>query len=57
MIAQVETDKIVDMTGGALTQKWIKLVKKSGMPHMTFHDLRHVNASVDCDNKHHYFVI
>lgn len=26
--------------------RWIKLQDKYGMPHITFHDLRHLNASV-----------
>lgn len=46
LISKVETDRLVNMTGAALTQKWRRLVKKAGIPHMTFHDLRHVNASV-----------
>lgn len=46
LIDKVETDKLVNMTGAALSQRWRKMVKKSGIPHMTFHDLRHVNASV-----------
>lgn len=46
LIDKVETDRLVTMTGDAMTQRFIKMIKKSGLPHMTFHDLRHVNASV-----------
>lgn len=46
LIAAVETDKLVPLTGDAVTQRFAKAIKKAGLPHMTFHDLRHVNASV-----------
>ncbi|MFR2847146.1 MAG: tyrosine-type recombinase/integrase [Hungatella hathewayi] len=34
------------MSGNALYEKWIRLQDKYGMEHITFHDLRHLNASV-----------
>lgn len=46
LIADVPDDRLVPLTGAALSQRWAKLVKKTGIPHMTFHDLRHVNASI-----------
>lgn len=46
LIDAVETDKLVPFSGDAMTQRFAKAVKKAGIPHMTFHDLRHVNASV-----------
>lgn len=46
LIDKVETDRLVNMSRGALSSRWAALVRKTGIPHMTFHDLRHVNASV-----------
>ncbi|MDD6217591.1 MAG: tyrosine-type recombinase/integrase [Roseburia sp.] len=46
LIDQVETDRLVEITTPTLSKRFSRLVAKSGLPHMTFHDLRHVNASV-----------
>ena len=46
LIDQVETDQLVTLSGTALSKRFNRLIKKAGIPHMTFHDLRHVNASV-----------
>ena len=46
LIDQVETDRLVPITVNALSKRWAKIVKNSDIPKMTFHDLRHVNASV-----------
>lgn len=46
LIDKVETDRLVPITVNALSKRWAKLVSKSDIPKMTFHDLRHVNASV-----------
>lgn len=46
LIDQVEGDRLVTIAGPALSKRFARLVKKAGIPHMTFHDLRHVNASV-----------
>lgn len=46
LIDKVETDHLVTISGQALSKRFISLTEKSGIPHMTFHDLRHVNASV-----------
>ena len=46
LIDAVETDKLVPFSGDAMSQRFSKAIKKAGLPHMTFHDLRHVNASI-----------
>lgn len=46
LIDNVETDALVSFSGDALYRKWSTLIKKAGIPYMTFHDLRHVSASV-----------
>lgn len=46
LIDQVKGDRLVTISGPALSKRFARLVKKAGIPHMTFHDLRHVNASV-----------
>lgn len=46
LIDTVETDQLVTLSGQALSKRFKRLVLESGIPYMTFHDLRHVNASV-----------
>lgn len=46
LIDQIETDELVTMSGKMVYHKFTRLLKKNGLPHMSFHDLRHVNASV-----------
>ena len=46
LIDKGETDRLVPCSVIALSHRWSTLVKNSGIPKMTFHDLRHVNASV-----------
>lgn len=46
LIDQVETDKLVTLSGTALSKRFTRKIKSAGLPHMTFHDLRHINASV-----------
>lgn len=41
-----EQNEIVTLTGKAIYDRWSKLLAKNNLPHMTFHDLRHLNASV-----------
>ncbi|WP_455438063.1 tyrosine-type recombinase/integrase [Hungatella hathewayi] len=41
-----DTDELVTMSSQAIYSRFRRLLKKNGLPHMTFHDLRHVNASV-----------
>lgn len=46
LINKVEGDVIVPYSAAKISSQWKRIVKKAGIPHMTFHDLRHVNASV-----------
>jgi len=46
LIDQVEGDVLVPINGKALYYRWIRLQDKNDMEHITFHDLRHLNASI-----------
>lgn len=46
LIRNVEGDIIVPLSSIQIYNKWSALLKENNLPHMTFHDLRHVNASV-----------
>lgn len=46
LIDEVDGDVLVPISGRALYHRWIKLQDEHGMDHITFHDLRHLNASV-----------
>ncbi|MSS90147.1 tyrosine-type recombinase/integrase [Eisenbergiella tayi] len=46
LIDNVQTDQLVTMSGKAVSNKFSRLLKKNNLPHISFHDLRHVNASV-----------
>lgn len=46
LIDQIDGDVLVPMSGRALYHRWIKLQHDNGMSPITFHDLRHLNASV-----------
>lgn len=46
LINNVPGDVIVPMTYNKIHHRFNALLEKSGLPHMSFHDLRHVNASV-----------
>ena len=39
-------DILVPQSYNALYKRFQQLLEESNMPHMTFHDLRHINASV-----------
>lgn len=41
-----EIDEIVPMSGHAVYMRWTRLLQKNNLSHMSFHNLRHVNASV-----------
>lgn len=41
-----DQEYLVTLSGIAINRRFSYLLKKNGQPHMTFHDLRHVNASV-----------
>jgi integrase len=46
LIDKTSTDDLVTMSGHAIYMRFRRLLKKNNLPHMTFHDLRHENASV-----------
>ena len=46
LIDQVDGDVLVPMNGNMIYRKWTRLLDQNNLPHITFHDLRHVNASV-----------
>lgn len=48
LIDQLPPDQeyLVPLSGHQLYKRWVKLLKRNNLPHMTFHDLRHVNASI-----------
>lgn len=46
LIDQVDGDDLVPLSSYALYHKWIRLQENNGMNPITFHDLRHLNASV-----------
>ena len=46
LINEVEGDSLVPMSGKTLYHRWIKLQLENGMSPLTFHDLRHLSASV-----------
>lgn len=46
LIDNVEGDRLVTLSGKAVANRFTYMLKKNGLPHMSFHDLRHVNASV-----------
>lgn len=41
-----DQEYLVTLSGRAITGRFTNLLKKNNLPHMTFHDLRHINASV-----------
>ena len=46
LIDRVPTDKLVPLSSNSIYKRFRKLISAAGIPYMTFHDLRHVNASV-----------
>ena len=46
LIDKVEDDIIVPATPASITNRFYKLLKKHELPHISFHTLRHINASV-----------
>lgn len=39
-------DPLIKLSGHAIYMRWIRLLDQNSLPHMKFHDLRHLNASV-----------
>lgn len=46
LIEKCDSEYIVPMNAHQIDYWWEKAIKESDLPHITFHDLRHVNASV-----------
>jgi len=46
LIDKVEGDIIVPMSRNVIYKAFASLLKKNNLPHISFHRLRHVNASV-----------
>ncbi len=44
--ADPNTEELVTLSGNAIYRRFTRLLEKNGVPHMSFHDLRHMNASV-----------
>lgn len=42
----VDIEELVTLSGHAIYSRFKRLLAKNNIPHMSFHDLRHVNASV-----------
>lgn len=41
-----EQDKLTLLSGQAIYKRFMRLLERRGIEHMTFHDLRHMNASI-----------
>ena len=41
-----DQEYLIPFSASVLSKRWTRLLKRNGLPHMTFHELRHVNASV-----------
>lgn len=46
LIDKTQGEYVVSMSGTQISYKFQTALKKNSIPHITFHDLRHVNASV-----------
>ena len=46
LIDKVEGDVIVSQTPASITNRFYRLLEKNNLPHINFHKLRHINASV-----------
>lgn len=46
LIDKEDNDQLITLSGHAIYCRFVRLMHKNGIPHMTFHDLRHINASV-----------
>lgn len=45
LINDVDGDIIVPKTNAALTHRFSRILEKNNLPHISFHELRHINAS------------
>lgn len=46
LIDKVDGDVIVSQTPASITNRFYRLLDRHGLPHISFHQLRHINASV-----------
>lgn len=46
LIDRIETDELVPCSAHTLYNRFRRTLEKNNLPHMTFHDLRHLNVSV-----------
>lgn len=46
MVDKLDTEYITELNRKGIYQRFKRIVKKNGYPDITFHDLRHINASV-----------
>ena len=46
MVDQIDSEFITNLNRKGIYQRFKRIVKKNGYPDITFHDLRHINASV-----------
>ena len=46
LINKTDTEELIVLSGHAIYMRFKRLLEKNRIPHMTFHDLRHINASV-----------
>lgn len=46
LINQTEGEYVVNLSGQAIYKRLSRLLKNSGLEHISFHDLRHLNASI-----------
>lgn len=46
LIDRVEGEYLTELSGQAIYKRFSRLLEKNGLPHITFHDLRHMNASI-----------
>ena len=46
IVGKSPDDPLITLSGHAVYMRWTRLLEQNNLPHMTFHDLRHLNASV-----------
>lgn len=46
LISTIETDELVTLSGHAIYMRFKRLLEKNNIQHISFHDLRHMNASI-----------
>lgn len=44
--ADHSSDYLITLSGQAIYKRFVRIIEAAGLPHMTFHDLRHMSASV-----------